>query len=328
MYNVLLALVIAFAVAAVIGKPMIALLHRLKFGQTIREDGPKRHLVKSGTPTMGGLIFLLPFAVLVPLLAGANPTVLLFVGAVLMFALIGLVDDGIIIMLHRSLGLTAKQKLVLQFLFAFVFIYLAESWLGRGTDLIVPIVGWHWELGWLFYPLVATAMVFIVNAVNLTDGLDGLAGGISYLVLLAYMLICMVAALHPPMLAIDYPALGAAAAVLAGGVLGFLLYNRYPAKVFMGDTGSLALGAAVFALAILTKTEFVFILLGIVYIAEAVSVMLQVASFKLFGRRIFKMSPLHHHFEMCGWSEVKIVAVFWTVAVIGILLGLLVLAMS
>lgn len=328
MSNALPALIVAFLIAAVLGKPLIAGLHILKFGQTIREDGPKRHLVKSGTPTMGGVIFLLPFALVALLMAGANPTVLLFVGAVLMFALIGLVDDGIIIMLHRSLGLTAKQKLVLQFLFAFVFIYLAESWLGRGTDLIIPLVGWHWELGWLFYPLVATAMVFIVNAVNLTDGLDGLAGGISFLVLLAYMLICLVAALHPPALAIDYPALGTAAAALAGGVLGFLLYNRYPAKVFMGDTGSLALGAAVFALAILTKTEFVFILLGIVYIAEAVSVMLQVTSFKLFGRRIFKMSPLHHHFEMCGWSEIKIVAVFWSVAAIGILLGLLVLAFS
>lgn len=328
MSNALPALIVAFLIAAVLGKPLIAGLHILKFGQTIREDGPRRHLVKSGTPTMGGIIFLLPFALVAQVMAGASPTVLLFVGVVLLFALIGLVDDGIIIMLHRSLGLTAKQKLVLQFLFAFVFIYLAESWLGRGTDLVIPLVGWHWEQGWLFYPLVATAMVFIVNAVNLTDGLDGLAGGISYLVLLAYMLICLVAALHPPAYGVDYTALGTAAAALAGGVLGFLLYNRYPAKVFMGDTGSLALGAAVFALAILTKTEFVFILLGIVYIAEAVSVMLQVASFKLFGRRIFKMSPLHHHFEMCGWGEVKIVAVFWGVAAIGILLGLLVLAFS
>ncbi len=328
MYNALLALAAAFVLAAILGRPLIAGLHYLKFGQTIREDGPKRHLIKSGTPTMGGVIFLLPSAVVALALGGVSPSVLLFVGAVMLFELIGIVDDGIIIMLHRSLGLTAKQKLVLQFLFAFVFIYLAESWLGRGTDLIIPLVGWHWELGWLFYPLVATAMVFIVNAVNLTDGLDGLAGGISFLVLLAYMLICLVAALQPPATAIDYPGLGAAAGALAGGVLGFLLYNRYPAKVFMGDTGSLALGAAVFALAILTKTEFVFILLGLVYIAEAVSVMLQVASFKLFGRRIFKMSPLHHHFEMCGWAETRIVAVFWTVAAIGILCGLLVLALS
>lgn len=328
MNEALLALVSAFVLAAIIGRPLIAILHDLKFGQTIREDGPKRHLVKSGTPTMGGVIFLLPFA-LVALLGGhSSSAVLLFVGAVIMFALIGLVDDGIIIMLHRSLGLTAKQKLVLQFLFAFVFIYLAEAWLGRGTDLIVPLIGVHWELGWLFYPLVATAMVFIVNAVNLTDGLDGLAGGISFLVLLAYMMICLVAALQPPAVGIDYPGLGLAAGALAGGVLGFLLYNRYPAKVFMGDTGSLALGAAVFALAILTKTEFVFILLGLVYIVEAVSVMLQVASFKLFGRRIFKMSPLHHHFEMCGWSEIRIVSVFWTVAAISVLCGLLILALS
>ena len=328
MDKALWALAAAFLLAALLGRPLIAGLRYLKFGQTIRDDGPKRHLVKSGTPTMGGVIFLLPFVLVALLLSGGSPTVLLFVSTVLLFGLIGLVDDGIIIMLHRSLGLTAKQKLVLQFIFAFVFVYLAETFLGRGTELIFPVVGWKWDLGVFYYPVIATYMVFIVNAVNLTDGLDGLAGGISFQVLLAYLTVCLVAALQPPAVAVDYAGLGLAAGALAGGLLGFLLYNKYPAKVFMGDTGSLALGAAVFALAVLTKTEVVFILLGLVYIVEAVSVMLQVASFKLFGRRIFKMSPLHHHFEMCGWNETRIVYTFWAVAAVAILLGLLLLALS
>ncbi len=249
-------------------------------------------------------------------------------GTVILFGLIGFVDDGIIVMLHRSLGLTARQKLVLQFIFAFAFIYLAEMLLGRGTDIIFPITGYKLELGWVYYPLLATYMVFIVNAVNLTDGLDGLASGISFFVLLGYLLICLTAVLQSPVVGLDYQALAMSAAALAGGLLGFLVYNKYPAKVFMGDTGSLALGAAVFALAILTKTEVVFLLLGLVFIVEALSVVIQVFSFKVFGRRVFKMSPLHHHFEMCGWSEVRIVRTFWLVSALTVLLGLLVLAIS
>ncbi len=328
MEKAMIALAAAFAVAVLIGPIMIAGLRVLKFGQTIREDGPKRHLMKSGTPTMGGVIFLLPFVLVSLFLADKTPVVGLFVGTVILFGLIGFVDDGIIVMLHRSLGLTARQKLVLQFIFAFAFIYLAEMLLGRGTDIIFPITGYKLELGWVYYPLLATYMVFIVNAVNLTDGLDGLASGISFFVLLGYLLICLTAVLQSPVVGLDYQALAMSAAALAGGLLGFLVYNKYPAKVFMGDTGSLALGAAVFALAILTKTEVVFLLLGLVFIVEALSVVIQVFSFKVFGRRVFKMSPLHHHFEMCGWSEVRIVRTFWLVSALTVLLGLLVLAIS
>lgn len=328
MDRALMTLAASFVIAALIGPVLISWLRYLKFGQTIREDGPKRHLVKSGTPTMGGIIFLLPFVAATMFFTAGSPAAMLFVAAVLLFGLIGLVDDGIIIMLHRSLGLTPRQKLLLQFIFAFGFLFLVEHMLGRGTELIFPVLGWRWDLGWFYYPLIAVYMVFIVNAVNLTDGLDGLAGGITFLVLLGEMLICLVAALQPPLWGVDYQSLGTAAGALAGGVLGFLLYNRYPAKVFMGDTGSLALGAAVFALAVMTKTEVVFILLGLVYIVEALSVVIQVASFKLFGRRVFKMSPLHHHFEMCDWNEVRIVRTFWTAAGISILLGLLLLALS
>jgi phospho-N-acetylmuramoyl-pentapeptide-transferase len=328
MYSALIALAAAFAIAVVFGPFLIHGLRILKFGQTIREDGPKRHLVKSGTPTMGGIIFLLPFVAVSLFMAGKSQSVTLFVATVLLFGLIGFVDDGIIIMLHRSLGLTAKQKLVLQFIFAFGFIYLAEHFLGRGTELIFPITGWKWDLGAFYYPLIAVYMVFIVNAVNLTDGLDGLAGGITFLVLLGYLLICLTAVFVAPVAGIDYQSLGLAAAALAGGLLGFLVYNKYPAKVFMGDTGSLALGAAVFALAVMTKTEVVFVLLGLIYIIEALSVVIQVTSFKMFGRRVFKMSPLHHHFEMCGWSEVRIVRTFWAAAALSVLLGLVLLAVS
>ena len=240
MEKAMIALAAAFAVAVLLGPVLIAGLRVLKFGQTIRDDGPKRHLLKSGTPTMGGVIFLLPFVLASLLLTDRSPVVMLFVGTVLLFGLIGFVDDGIIVMLHRSLGLTAKQKLLLQFVFAFGFIYLAEQHLGRGTDLIFPVTGYKWELGWVYYPLLATYMVFIVNAVNLTDGLDGLAGGISFLVLLGYLLICLTASLQPPLPGLDYQMLAMTAAALAGGLLGFLTNIRLK---FLWETQALWLWA-------------------------------------------------------------------------------------
>ncbi|MGI5824652.1 MAG: phospho-N-acetylmuramoyl-pentapeptide-transferase [Bacillota bacterium] len=324
MKTALLALATAFIVGVIIGPLLIKVLRYLKFGQTIREDGPKRHLQKQGTPTMGGLIFLLAFIVSAVIWADGTAAVVLMVVTTLMFGLIGLIDDGIIIMMHRSLGLTAKQKLVLQFLFAFLFIYFSCHSLGRGTDLIIPFTGYSWDIGIFYYIIMTVFMVYMVNAVNLTDGLDGLAGGITFFVGLGFMIICLLAVNNPPVAGIDYTGLATAVAALIGGILAFLVFNKYPAKVFMGDTGSLALGGAVMALAILTKTEIVFILMGLVYLVEALSVVIQVASFKLTGRRVFKMSPIHHHFEMCGWSEIKIVTVFWTVTVICVILSLLI----
>lgn len=326
MKTALLALVTAFVVGVIIGPFLIKALRYLKFGQTIREDGPKRHLQKQGTPTMGGLIFLLAFIISSVIWADSSATVVLMVITTLMFGLIGLVDDGIIIMLHRSLGLTARQKLVLQFLFAFIFIYFTCHSLGRGTDLIIPFTGYSWDIGIFYYIIMTVFMVYMVNAVNLTDGLDGLAGGITFFVCLGFMIISQLAVNNPPVEGIDYAGLSVVTGALIGGILAFLVFNKYPAKIFMGDTGSLALGGAVMALAIMTKTEIVFILMGLVYLLEALSVVIQVASFRLTGKRVFKMSPIHHHFEMCGWSETKIVSVFWTITVICVLLSLLIIA--
>lgn len=326
MKTALLALVTAFVVGVIIGPFLIKALRYLKFGQTIREDGPKRHLQKQGTPTMGGLIFLLAFIISSVIWADSSATVVLMVITTLMFGLIGLVDDGIIIMLHRSLGLTARQKLVLQFLFAFIFIYFTCHSLGRGTDLIIPFSGYSWDIGIFYYIIMTVFMVYMVNAVNLTDGLDGLAGGITFFVCLGFMIISQLAVNNPPVEGIDYAGLSVATGALIGGILAFLVFNKYPAKIFMGDTGSLALGGAVMALAIMTKTEIVFILMGLVYLLEALSVVIQVASFRLTGKRVFKMSPIHHHFEMCGWSETKIVSVFWTITVVCVLFSLLIIA--
>ncbi len=324
MKTALLAMATAFVVGVILGPLIIRLLRYLKFGQTIRSDGPQRHLQKQGTPTMGGLIFLLAFLISTVFWADGTAAVVLLVITTLMFGLIGLIDDGIIIMLHRSLGLTPRQKLVLQFLFSFLFIYFTCHTLGRGTDLIIPFSGYSWDIGIFYYIIMTVFMVYMVNAVNLTDGLDGLAGGVTFLVGLGFMIICLLAVNHPPVSGIDYAGLATAVGALLGGILAFLVFNHYPAKVFMGDTGSLALGGAVMALSILTKTEIVFILMGLIYLAEALSVVIQVTSFKLTGRRVFKMSPIHHHFEMCGWSETKIVLVFWSITAFCVALGLLI----
>jgi len=314
------ALLTALVIGLLLGPLAISLLRYLKFGQTIRSDGPARHLKKAGTPTMGGIIFLLAFALSVIVWGGESPVLSFFVATVLLFGLIGFVDDAIIIVLKRSLGLTVKQKLLCQVILSVIFVWMAVNVFGRGTDLVIPWLG-HVDIGWFYYPLMVFYMVGVVNAVNLTDGLDGLAAGISFFVLSGFMLITALAANNAG--GAEFRDLLIGAAALNGGVLAFLFFNHYPAKIFMGDTGSLALGAAVMSLSILTKTEVVFLLIGFVYLAEALSVILQVTSFRLTGKRIFLMSPLHHHFEMLGWPERKVVHVFWSVSLVGVVLGLI-----
>ncbi len=320
---VLAAVVTALGVGLLAGPLLIPILRKYKFGQTIRSDGPNHHLKKAGTPTLGGIIFLIAFIVSILFWGNGSPALLTVVSAVLLFGLIGFADDSLKIHHHQSLGLTVKQKMFFQFVLSFVLIFIAEKILGRGTELIIPVIGTSLNLGWGYYIFTAVLMVFMVNAVNLTDGLDGLACGISFLVFLGYALICLLAIKNAPVIGIDYLDLAMAAAALAGGCLAFLVFNHYPAKVFMGDTGSLALGGGIMMLAILTKTEIIVLLIGGVYFIEAISVVLQVASFKLRGKRIFLMSPLHHHYEMKGWSENKVVYTFWLAALICVLLGLL-----
>ena len=296
--------VTAFIVCALIGPVLIPYLHKLKFGQSIRECGPASHMKKSGTPTMGGLMMLA--ALVLALCWGKfTPHVLMALVLTLGHAVIGFIDDYIKVVMKRNLGLTAKQKFLLQFILAGAYVYFAETHL-QNTTLWVPLLNVTFDFGWAYYALAFILLVGTTNAVNLTDGLDGLVSFVSVPVTLAYAFI----AYMQGMLDVSGFALG-----LTGACLGFLLFNRHPAQVFMGDTGSLALGGGVAALALLTNTELLLVIIGGVYVAEATSVIIQVAYFRLTGgKRFFRMAPLHHHFELGGWKEVKVVEIFTIVS--------------
>lgn len=312
----------AWVVGMALGPLLIPLLRILKFGQRVRSDGPKRHLKKAGTPTMGGILFIIALVVTVFIWSDRSDGMILAVCMVLGFGSIGLLDDLIKIVCKRPLGLTARQKIAGQILLSVILVYTSVNILGRGTELVVPMTGIKLELGSLYYLLAIILALGTPNAVNLTDGLDGLAAGITFLVFLGYVIICLLAINNPPVTAFAYNDLAIFAAAMAGGCLAFLFFNRYPAKVFMGDTGSLALGGGIAALAILTKTELVLPVLGGVYVLETLSVILQVISFRLTGKRIFRMAPLHHHFELLGWHETKVVYSFWGISALCVLAGL------
>ena len=296
--------VTAFIVCALIGPVLIPYLHKLKFGQSIRECGPASHMKKSGTPTMGGLMMLA--ALVLALCWGKfTPHVLMALVLTLGHAVIGFIDDYIKVVMKRNLGLTAKQKFLLQFILAGAYVYFAETHL-QNTTLWVPLLDVTFDFGWAYYALAFILLVGTTNAVNLTDGLDGLVSFVSVPVTLAFAFI----AYMQGMLDVSGFALG-----LTGACLGFLLFNRHPAQVFMGDTGSLALGGGVAALALLTHTELLLVIIGGIYVAEATSVIIQVAYFRLTGgKRFFRMAPLHHHFELGGWKEVKVVECFTIVS--------------
>lgn len=304
--------VTAFIVSALIGPVLIPYLHKLKFGQSIRECGPASHMAKNGTPTMGGLMMLA--ALLVALLWGNfTPHVIIALVLTVGHAVIGFIDDYIKVVMKRNLGLTAKQKFLLQFILAGAYVYFAETHI-RNTELWVPGINAVIDLGWGYYVLAFLLLVGTTNAVNLTDGLDGLVSFVSLPVTMVFAFI----AYMQGMLDLSGFALG-----LTGACLGFLLFNRHPARVFMGDTGSLALGGAIAALALLTRTELLLVIVGGIYVAEALSVIIQVTYFRFSGgKRIFRMSPLHHHFELGGWPEVKVVRVFTAVSCVLSVIGL------
>lgn len=292
--------VTAFIVCALIGPVLIKYLHKLNFGQSIRECGPASHMKKSGTPTMGGLMMLAALA-LALLWGSFTPRVVIALVLTFGHGAIGFIDDYIKIVMKRNLGLTAKQKFLLQFILAGAYVYFAETHIGN-TELWVPGLNVTLDFGWGYYALAFVLLVGTTNAVNLTDGLDGLVSFVSLPVTLAFAFI----AYMQGFLDLSGFALG-----IAGACLGFLLFNRHPAQVFMGDTGSLALGGGVAALALLTRTELLLVIIGGVYVAEALSVIIQVGYFRLTGgKRFFRMAPLHHHFELGGWREVKVVRVF------------------
>ncbi|MBQ8001452.1 MAG: phospho-N-acetylmuramoyl-pentapeptide-transferase [Ruminococcus sp.] len=315
------AAIVAFTVSALLGKVLIPYLHKLKFGQTILEIGPDWHKKKQGTPTMGGIMFIA--GILLSTVAVYTARILLsqnvptiqqfniFIGLImaLCYGLIGFIDDYIKVVKKRNLGLTAPQKLVMQFAVAILYL-LALRYIGGDaglTSTVIPFIG-PVELGWFYYVIASVVIVGVVNATNLTDGIDGLDGSITFFAAIFMLLISSMLGSIGGVIE---------SAALAGGCLGFLVWNFHPAKVFMGDTGSLFLGGMVCSVLFALDVPILVILIGIVYLAEMFSVMLQVTYFKLtHGKRLFKMSPIHHHFEMCGWSEVKIVCVFSLVTAI------------
>lgn len=310
---ILLTIAVAFAFTVIVAPLFIPLLRRLKYGQPIREDGPQGHLKKAGTPTMGGVIILLAAAVTFFLFEDSKKIEFyILLTATLGFGFVGFLDDYIKIVFKRSLGLTARQKLLGQLICALLVCFMLHK-IGHSTDVFIPIINVDIAFGWVYYPLIILLMMGMTNAVNFTDGLDGLLSGTSAIAFGAFVIIAM------RMTEMESAVFAAA---IIGAVLGFLVFNAHPAKVFMGDTGSLGIGGAITAVAILTKTEVLLFIIGGVFIIEVLSVIIQVISFKTTGKRVFKMSPIHHHFELIGWSEWRVVMTFWVAGLLFAALGL------
>jgi len=307
------AFIITFVITLFLGPMLIPVLTRFKFGQTVRDDGPATHLKKMGTPTIGGLIFLIPVLIVSAFYAGAYPKLIPIALVTFGFGLIGFIDDFIKIKKRRQDGLYPKQKTVGLLLVAAIFTVYVAYFTDLGVDVSIPFVGTINEV-WFFIPFTMFYLYCTTNSVNITDGLDGLCSGITLIVMVFFTILSM---MNP-----EWKHTMVFSAILAGGCLGFLTFNIHPAKVFMGDTGSLALGGAVGAMAIMMKIPFLIFLFGIIYVVEMLSVGIQVISFKTTGKRVFKMAPIHHHFELKGWKETKVVYVFWTVTAVFCIIAL------
>lgn len=314
MDKILLAAIFAAGLVLCLGPLLIPELHKLKFGQSIREEGPKSHQAKSGTPTMGGIMIILAIVVATVAAAPLTPAVLLALFITLGHFVLGFLDDYIKVVKKRNLGLKAKQKMLGQILIAIVTMIVGTRVLGIDTTIWIPIADVNVDIGVGYYFLVLFVLVGTSNAVNLTDGLDGLASGTVAIASGAYALVCYMTGHYD---------LAIFSVAMMMACLAFLRFNAHPAKVFMGDTGSLALGGAVAAVGILTHTEILLAVIGFVFVCEALSVIIQVISFKTTGKRVFRMSPIHHHFELGGWKETKVVFVFWMVGLIASIVGLL-----
>lgn len=311
--DIIRTIMIAFFISLILGPIIIPMLKLLNIGQSIREEGPKSHMAKSGTPTMGGIIMVIALIITVISSGLMNRDMYVLLLSTLGFGLIGFVDDYIKVVKKRNLGLKAYQKLIGQVILAVILaIYQSQTSI-LGTQVIIPFVeNRYLDLGVLYIPFIAFVVVGTVNSVNLTDGLDGLASGVTLIVLSFFGLVSLNWGMD---------SIAVFSTALSGACLGFLMHNTYPAKVFMGDTGSMALGGAVSAIAILLNLPLIIPIVGGIYFVEALSVIIQVLSFKLTGKRVFLMSPLHHHFEHKGWKETKVVSVFWISTVILCLIG-------
>lgn len=315
--TVIVPVLISFALSLLMGPVIIPFLRKLKMGQTEREDGVKSHLKKAGTPTMGGVIILASIAITSLFYIKDYPKIIPILFLTLGFGLIGFLDDYLKVVLKRSDGLLPWQKMALQIVVTAVFAFYLVNYSNVSLTMKIPFWSGHYlNLGWFAVPVLFFAVIGTVNGVNFTDGLDGLASSVTLIVAVFFTVVSlgMKSGVEPITCAV------------VGSLMGFLLFNVYPAKVFMGDTGSLALGGFVAGVAYAMQMPLFIILVGLIYLVEVLSVMLQVSYFKAtHGKRIFKMAPIHHHFELCGWSETRVVAVFSVVTAIMCLIALLAL---
>ena len=311
--DIILPVLIAFGISVVLSPIVIPFLKKLKFGQFVRDDGPESHLKKSGTPTMGGLIILFSIVITSLFYAEDYPQIIPVLFSTLGFGLVGFLDDYIKVVMKRSLGLRAWQKMLGQIIITAIFAYYIYAHTDLGTQMLIPFTGKMVDIGWLYYPLMFFVMLGTVNGANFTDGLDGLASSVTVLIATFFTVV----------------AIGAGSGVApitcatVGSLLGFLVYNVYPARVFMGDTGSLALGGFVASTAYVLRMPLIILIVAFIYFAEVLSVIIQVLYFKKTGKRVFKMAPIHHHFELSGWPETKVVAIFSIVTAILCLVGML-----
>ena len=317
-YKMVIPVLIAFGLSVLTGPIVIPILRRLKMGQTEREEGVKSHLKKAGTPTMGGVIILFAITMTSLIYVREYPKVIPVLFVTLGFGMIGFLDDYLKVVLKRSNGLMPMQKMALQIVVTAIFAFYIVKVAKVPLTMLVPFTGgkYYWDIGWLAIPVLFFAVIGTVNGANFTDGLDGLASSVTVLVATFFTVVAMgnKSGIEPITCAV------------VGALLGFLLFNVYPASVFMGDTGSLALGGFVASAAYMLQMPLFIIIVGLIYLIEVLSVMIQVAYFKKTGgKRFFKMAPIHHHFELCGWSETRVVAVFSIVTAILCLIALLAL---
>ena len=314
-YKVFMPVLISFALCVVMGPVIIPILRRLKMGQTEREDGVKSHLKKAGTPTMGGVIILLSIVITSVFYIKEYPKILPILFVTLGFGLIGFLDDYLKVVMRRSDGLYPKQKMALQIVVTAIFAFYILKFTDVSLAMLLPFSGGKYlNIGWLAVPVMFIAVIGTVNGVNFTDGLDGLASSVTVLVATFFTVVAIG----------TKSGISPITCAVVGALLGFLLFNVYPASVFMGDTGSLALGGFVASTAYMLQMPIFIIIVGLVNLVEVVSVMIQVTYFKKTGgKRFFKMAPIHHHFELCGWSETKVVAVFSIITAILCLIALM-----
>ncbi|WP_373216034.1 phospho-N-acetylmuramoyl-pentapeptide-transferase [Ruminococcus sp. 5_1_39BFAA] len=316
-FHIVIPVLISFAISAVLGPIIIPFLRKLKMGQTERVEGVQSHLKKAGTPTMGGVIFLISTVITALFYVKDYPKIIPVLFLTLGFGIIGFLDDYLKVVLRRSDGLLAWQKFLLQIVVTGIFAFYLVRYTDISLTMRIPFWSGHYlNLGVLTIPVMFFAVIGTVNGVNFTDGLDGLASSVTMIVAVFFTVVSigLESGIEPITCAV------------VGGLMGFLLYNVYPARIFMGDTGSLALGGFVAGVAYVMQMPLFILIVGLIYLVEVLSVMIQVSYFKAtHGKRIFKMAPIHHHFELCGWSETRVVAVFSIVTAIMCLIGLLAL---